>query len=54
MPLMRPPKMSGQPKEDQLSRTPASRGASAAARLRGTLVTLAAAGRYAGGTTAIT
>ena len=33
---------------------PASSGASAVARLRGTLVTLAAAARSSGGTTAIT
>jgi hypothetical protein len=44
----------GQPKVDRPSSHPAATGGRAAARLRGTLVTLAAAGRSDGATTAIT
>src|SRR3954454_17423776 len=46
--------ISGQPNVDIPSRYPDSKGLAALARLRGTDVTLAAAARSAGGTTAIT
>src|SRR6187431_1698984 len=46
--------INGQPNVDSLSIQPAAIGGSADARLRGTLVTLAAAGRSSGVTTAIT
>src|SRR6266852_4326731 len=46
--------ISGQPKEDNPSRNPDNKGLAAVARLRGTVVTLAAAARSAGGTTAMT
>src|SRR5580704_15252253 len=46
--------MSGQPKDDRFSIAPAGSGANADARLRGTFVTVAAAARSSGGTTAIT
>src|SRR5918998_3005680 len=45
---------SGQPKAEREKSQPERRGARAAARLLGTAVTLAAAGRSAGETTAIT
>src|SRR5690349_4561884 len=45
---------SGHPKEDMLSRYPARNGPAADARLRGTVVMLAAAARSSGGTIAIT
>src|SRR5712691_8486927 len=45
---------SGQPKLDRPSRYPDSSGLIPVARLRGTAVTLAAAGRSPGGTTAMT
>src|SRR5215212_7013014 len=44
----------GHPKAERVSSQPENRGLRAAARLRGTAVTLAAAGRSAGETTAIT
>ncbi len=46
--------MSGQPKALCCSKAPASSGATAEARLRGTLVTLAAAARSSRGTIDIT
>jgi len=46
--------ISGQPNVDSLSIHPAAIGGSADARLRGTLVMLAAAGRSSGVTTAMT
>src|SRR6187401_3209167 len=46
--------ISGQPNVDSLSLHPAAIGGSADARLRGTLVMLAAAGRSSGVTTAMT
>jgi hypothetical protein len=46
--------ISGQPNVDSLSIHPAAIGGNADARLRGTFVTLAAAGRSSGVTTAIT
>src|SRR3954463_11090858 len=46
--------MSGQPKLDNASSQPANIGASADAKLRGTAVTLAAAARSPGVTTAMT
>src|SRR5262245_27917866 len=49
-----PPITSGHPKVDSPSRKPEIRGLSDAAKLRGTAVTLAAAGRSSGVTTAIT
>src|SRR5208282_651908 len=49
-----PAQISGQPNDDRFSIAPAGNGAIAAARLRGTLVTVAAAARSSGGTTAIT
>src|SRR6185437_13824635 len=49
-----PAQTSGQPKGVAVKAHPASAGESAAARLRGTAVTLAAAGRSAGSTTAMT
>src|SRR4051812_48445431 len=51
---MIPAQRSGQPKLDRVSIAPARSGERAAARLRGTLVTLAAAARSSGGTMAIT
>jgi hypothetical protein len=52
--LSTPPITSGQPKLETASSAPASDGESPPARLRGTLVTLAAAARSSGGTTDIT
>jgi len=49
-----PAATSGHPNPDTLSKDPASTGPRAAAKLRGTEVMLAAAGRSAGGTIAIT
>jgi len=49
-----PAQISGHPKDDACSIAPANSGANAAARLLGTFVTLAAAARSSGGTTAIT
>ena len=49
-----PAQISGQPKDDRFSIAPAGNGANADARLRGTFVTVAAAARSSGGTTAIT
>src|SRR5271166_6132205 len=49
-----PAQISGHPNEVTSSIMPAGTGAAALARLRGTLVTLAAAARSSGGTTAIT
>ena len=49
-----PPMIRGHPKLLRLSIHPAAIGGSAPARLRGTFVTLAAAGRSSGETTAIT
>jgi hypothetical protein len=46
--------INGHPNVDRSSIHPAARGGSAEARLRGTLVTLAAAARSAGVTTDIT
>ena len=51
---MTPAITSGQPNVECARSTPARSGVAAAARLRGTLVTLAAAARSSGGTTAIT
>jgi hypothetical protein len=45
---------SGQPKVVAVSKNPETNGPTAAARLRGTFVTLAAAGRSSGVTTAMT
>ncbi|MSQ29095.1 MAG: hypothetical protein EXR68_01190 [Dehalococcoidia bacterium] len=52
--LTTPAQIKGQPNEVASNIAPAMSGANAAARLRGTLVTLAAAARSSGGTTAIT
>lgn len=49
-----PAMISGQPKFERSSIQPAAIGGSAEAKLRGTLVTLAAAARSAGVTTDIT
>src|ERR1700683_4159320 len=49
-----PAQISGHPNDVTSSSIPAGIGAAAVARLRGTLVTLAAAARSSGGTTAIT
>src|SRR5208337_3481689 len=49
-----PAQISGHPNAERFSIAPAGNGAIAAARLRGTLVTVAAAARSSGGTTAIT
>ena len=54
MALSPPARTSGQPKPEAASIAPASAGLAAAARLRGTDVTLAAAGRSSGATTAMT
>ena len=49
-----PAMINGQPKLEACSNAPTSRGGTAAARLRVTLVSAAAATRYSGGTIAIT
>src|SRR5216683_2634541 len=49
-----PAQINGHPEEEASNIIPAGIGARAAARLRGTFVTLAAAARSSGGTTAIT
>ena len=49
-----PAMINGQPNVEWVRSTPARSGVAAEARLRGTLVTLAAAARSSGGTTAIT
>ena len=54
IPACPPPITSGHPNELWSSIQPANSGGTAAARLRGTWVTLAAAARSAGVTTAIT